>query len=208
MRRQARRVHSKTLKKKTIRHEKRSKAKPKAASHRAKPVFKQVEEDPRVKQAREQYEVAVAHLNAQKYEKAMAGFEKVLSCPSPELAERARVHINMCRLRIERRPVTLKTADDHYNFAVAKINTGHLEEAEEHLTKALKQMPKAGHIHYALAAVQAKRSDIEAALESLKTAIGYDGGNRYLARSDEDFAVMFEDPRFADLVYPEKGAEG
>ncbi len=46
--------------------------------------------------------------------------------------------------------------------------------------------------------------DIESALENLKTAIDLEPRNRYLARNDRDFTALTEDPRFADLVYPEK----
>lgn len=162
-------------------------------------------EDPRIKLAREQYEAAVGWLSTHKYERALGLFEKVLQSPSAELAERARVHLTVCRQRMERKaPPAFKTAEDHYNYAVAQINAGNLADAEEHLHKAMKLTPRAGHLYYALAAVLSLRRDVESSLQSLKQAIDLDPRTRLLARSDNDFHTLYEDPRFADLVYPER----
>lgn len=199
MKRQAKRLtKAKLLKIKPLRA--------KARTTRARPRLPKparIIEDPRVVLAREQYATAVGYFNAQKYQKAVSLFEKVLTGPCAELAERARVHINMCRKRLERPTVQLRTAEDHYNYAVAQINAGRLSEAEDHLKRALKQMPKGDHFYYALAAVQSLRGEVDTALNNLKAAIDLDPRNRYLARNDGDFAALYEDPRFADLVYPE-----
>ncbi len=204
MKRQAKRDNrSKLLKKKRIAISSRS-GKTVRARSRAAP---KIVEDPRLKLVREQYEAAVRSLNQQKYSKAISLFEKIVLAPFPDLAERARVHLNICRQRLERPSVQLRTPEDHYNYAVAKINAGELEEAEAHLERALKHMPKADHVHYALAAVKSLRGDVEGALARLKAAIELEPRNRYLARNDRDFAALFEDPRFADLIYPEKGTE-
>lgn len=161
-------------------------------------------EDPRARQAREQYEAAVRLFQEQKFEKAKALFEKAMAGPSAELAERARVHLATCVQRLERHTAPIRTPDDHYNVAVALINSGRLSEAEQHLNKALKLTPRSDYAYYALAAVQSLRGDVEGALENLKTAIDLEPRNRYLARNDRDFTALTEDPRFADLVYPEK----
>ena len=160
--------------------------------------------DRRASLAIEQYEAALRLLQEQKFEKAKTLFEKVMAGPSPELAERARVHLSTCKQRLERHVVPIRTPEDHYNVAVALINSGRLEEAEQHLQRALKLTPRADHAYYALAAVQSLRGDIEGALENLKTAIDLEPRNRYLARNDRDFTALTEDPRFADLAYPEE----
>jgi len=41
-------------------------------------------------------------------------------------------------------------------------------------------------------------------LANLKVAIQLRAENRYHARNDEDFAFLQEDPRFTELLYPEK----
>lgn len=160
-------------------------------------------QDPRTRMAVEQYEAAVRLLQRQKFEKAKVLFEKAMAGPSRELADRARVHLNICEQRLKRRIVPIRTPEDHYNVAVALINSGRLEEAEQHLNRALKLTPRADHVYYALSAVQSLRGDIEGALENLRTAIDLEPRNRYLARNDRDFTALTEDPRFADLVYPE-----
>jgi tetratricopeptide (TPR) repeat protein len=163
-----------------------------------------IERERRARQALEQYETAVRSLREQKFEKAKALFEKVVAGPVLELADRARIHLNTCRQRIEGQNLALKGPDDHYNIAVALINVGRLDEAEQHLGKVLKSQPRADHAYFALAAICSLRGEIEHALKNLKTAIELEPRNRYLVRNDADFAALAEDPRFADLAYPEK----
>jgi len=152
----------------------------------------------------EKYEAAVRLLQQQKFEKAKVLFEKVMATAPPELLDRARVHLNTCRQRLERHAAPIRTPEDHYNMAVALINSGNLEDAEQHLNRTLKLTPRADHAYYALAAVQSLKGDVENALDNLKTAIDLQPRNRYLARNDRDFTALTEDPRFAELAYPEK----
>ena len=160
-------------------------------------------QDPRARLAVEQYEGAVRLLQQQKFEKAKMLFQKAMAGPTGELTDRARMHLSICEQRLRRHSVPIRTPEDHYNVAVALINSGRLEEAEQHLNRVLKLTPRADHVYYALSAVQSLRGDIEGALENLRIAIDLEPRNRYLARNDRDFTAMTEDPRFADLVYPE-----
>ena len=207
-RRPARVATAKSLRrKKVLAHSRRRRGVPLAskATRRQAPKVSQIPlQDPRASQAVEQYEAAVRLLQQQKFEKAKALFEKAMAGPSRELAERARVHLNICEQRLKRHSAPIRTPEDHYNVAVALINSGRLEEAQQHLTRVLKLTPRADHVYYALSAVQSLRGNIEGALENLKTAIDLEPRNRYLARNDRDFTALTEDPRFADLVYPEK----
>jgi tetratricopeptide (TPR) repeat protein len=99
----------------------------------------------------------------------------------------------------------LKTADDYYNYAVTLINSRRLQEAAEHLEKALAMAPRADHIHYALAAALALLGNAQAAYERLKTAIDLEPRNRYLARSDSDFAGILDYAPLASLLQLERG---
>ncbi len=202
------RVASKSLKRKRLLvHNKRRKSVAlagKSRRHKQPSVAHIQVQDPRARQAVEQYEAAVRLMQQQKFEKAKTLFEKAMAGPSPELTERARVHLNICEQRLKKQIAPIRTPEDHYNLAVALINSGRLEEAEQHLNRVLKLNPRADHVYYALSAVQSLRGDIESALENLKTAIDLEPRNRYLARNDRDFTALTEDPRFADLVYPEK----
>src|SRR5579885_3665811 len=79
-----------------------------------------------------------------------------------------------------------------------------LDDPRESLLKARKAAPKADHIHYALAALDCLTGEADSALANLKVAIELKPENRFHARNDEDFGFLNEDPRFTELLYPEK----
>ncbi len=161
--------------------------------------------DPQVQQQLKQYEEGVRLFQQQKFHKARQEFERVVSGPSRELADRARVHLRICIQRIERPPAASpRTAEDHYHRGVAMMNLGHWDEARDHLERARKLAPKADHVIYALAALDCLTGEADAALDKLKLAIELRPENRYHARNDEDFAFLQEDPRFTELLYPER----
>lgn len=161
--------------------------------------------DPRVQQQLKQYEEAVRYFQQQKFHKAKQALEKVLCGPGKELNDRAQVHLRICEQRISR-PLTpvLRTPESRYHHGVAMMNLGRWDEAREHLDKARKLAPKADYIYYALAALDCLTGEAEAALEKLGVAIDLRPENRYHARNDEDFAFLQEDPRFTELLYPER----
>ena len=80
------------------------------------------------------------------------------------------------------------------------------DDARAALEKALKMSPKADYVVYALAALDCLTGETESAMENLKQAIALRPENRYLARNDEDFAYLQDDPRFTELLYPEGSA--
>ena len=107
-------------------------------------------------------------------------------------------------LRIPLEFPALKSAEDHYTQGVALMNLGRWDEAREHFDRARKSAPKAYHIVYAMAALDCLTGEADSALENLKLAIQLRPENRYHARNDEDFSFLQEDPRFTELLYPEK----
>ncbi len=165
--------------------------------------------DPRVQQQLKQYEEAVRHFNQQKFHKAKQYLEKVIAGPGKELADRAQMHLRVCEQRISRLPgPSLRTPEDHYQAGVAMMNLGRWDEAREHLLKARKLAPKADYVFYAMAALDCLTGEAESAMENLKVAIALRPENRYHARNDEDFAFLQEDPRFTELLYPEREGAG
>jgi len=151
------------------------------------------------------YEEALSLFNQQKYHRAEEGLKRVAEGPSKELADRARVHLRICEQRISRLPAPApKTAEDHYTQGVALMNLGRWDEAREHLDRARKAAPKADHIVYAMAALDCLTGEADSAMENLKIAIQLRPENRYHARNDEDFSFLQEDPRFTELLYPER----
>jgi tetratricopeptide (TPR) repeat protein len=161
--------------------------------------------DPRVQAQLKLYDEALTLFHQQKFARAKEELEEVLKGPSKELADRARMHVKIAEQRmkpsLEQNP---RTAEEHYQRGVAMMNIGRWDDARESLLKARKAAPKADHIHYALAALDCLTGEAESAMANLKIAIQLRPENRYHARNDEDFAFLQEDPRFTELLYPEK----
>lgn len=161
--------------------------------------------DPRVQAQLKIYDEALALFHQQKFAKAKQELEKVLEGPSKELVDRARMHLKIAEQRMkpahEQNP---RTAEEHYQRGVAMMNVGRWDEARESLDKARKGAPRADYVHYALAALDCLTGEAESAMKNLKVAIELRPENRFHARNDEDFAFLQEDPRFTELLYPEK----
>jgi tetratricopeptide (TPR) repeat protein len=153
------------------------------------------------------YEEALRQFQQQKWPRAKELFERVLEGPAKDLTDRAQMHLRVCAQRIAPVAVPMpKTAEDHYTQGVALMNMGRWDEARDHLDRARKAAPKADHIVYALAALDCLTGEADSAMENLKLAIQLRPENRYHARNDEDFSFLQEDPRFTELLYPERDA--
>jgi tetratricopeptide (TPR) repeat protein len=161
--------------------------------------------DPRVQAQMKIYEEAMGLFHQQKFQRAKQELEKVLEGPSKELADRARMHLRIVDQRMKpSADLNPKSPEDHYQRGVAMMNLGRWDEARESLEKARKLAPKLDHVHYALAALDCLTGEADSAMANLKVAIELRPANRYHARNDEDFAFLQEDPRFTELLYPEK----
>ena len=161
--------------------------------------------DPRVREQQKLYEEAMRHFQEQKFGKAKQALEKVLEGPSRELVDRAQVHLRICERRISRSVETApRTAEEHYHHGVAMMNLGRWEDSRQALERARKIAPKADYVIYALAALDSLTGEVESAMTHLKLAIELRPENRYHARNDQDFAYLLEDPRFTELLYPER----
>jgi tetratricopeptide (TPR) repeat protein len=161
--------------------------------------------NPEVQKQLKTYEEAVQYFQQQKFHKAKQSLEKVAVGPSKELADRAQLHMKVCDQRIARTPATSpRTPDEYYHHGVAMMNVGRWDEAREHLERAHKGAPRSDYVIYALAALDCLTGEADSAIENLKLAISLRPENRYHARNDEDFAFLQEDPRFTELLYPER----
>jgi tetratricopeptide (TPR) repeat protein len=169
----------------------------------------QLQVDPAVVQQLKSYEEALQYFQQQKYAKSKPIFEKVLAGPNKEFADRAKVHLRIAEKRIQPTGTTTpRSLEDHYQHGVTMMNLGRWDEAREHLTRARKLAPKADYVIYALAALDCLTGEAESAMENLKIAIQLRPENRYHARNDEDFAFLQEDPRFTELLYPDRDSSG
>lgn len=153
------------------------------------------------------YEAAVRLMHAEKFEEARSEFDRlIVAYPAEtELADRANVLIQACENRLQEAQAgpRLKGANDYYEVAVAEMNNGALDEAKEHLEHALKLLPTADHVLYALGALAALRGERETALDYLSRSIERREENRFLAVNDVDFESLAEDPAFLELVSAE-----
>ena len=165
--------------------------------------------DPLFEQQLKLYEQAVQHFQAQKLAKAKELLEKAIAGPSKELADRALIHLRVTEQRMAKQAApALRSPEEYYQAGVAMMNLGRWDEARDHLLRAKKLAPKADFVFYAMAALDCLTGEAESAMENLKTAIQLRPENRYHARNDEDFAFLQEDPRFTELLYPEREASG
>ncbi len=119
-----------------------SAATPEGKNRGAKPM--KVTEDPRFAQAVQNYEAGLKALQIHKYDKAKAYFEKVLAGPSPELADRAHVHLNSCNQQMNRVSTTFKTPEEQFDYAVSLMNMGDYVTARENFDTLDAKVRQAG----------------------------------------------------------------
>jgi tetratricopeptide (TPR) repeat protein len=152
-------------------------------------------------------EAGIKQMYAEDYEKAIKSFNKVI-IDFPDEAEiqaSAKARIQACEKKMfERARAVFRSADDHYNVAIAMLNKRDLDSALSHLQSALKLAPKGDHILYAMAAASALKGNNDQALTYLKQSIHHRPENRFQAAQDRDFATLNEDPVFKELLSAEK----
>lgn len=153
------------------------------------------------------FDHAIARFQAGDFQRALRYFKEVAEGPQVELRHAATMHMRMCEQRLARPAASPKTAEDHYNLAVALINQRQLAPAEEHLRQAIAQSPNGDHLHYALALCRGLSGDLSGAFTSLQQAVTLQPRNRSLARNDPDFAEIGRRPPLADLLRPPKGLD-
>ena len=178
-------------------------ATPKAESRKSAPD----EQQQRFAHTLQGYEQALKLLQTQKFDKAKVLFEKVIESGISELADRAKVNINICNQQLDQIQNTFHTPEEHYDFAVSLMNLGDFVTAREHLETLSAQRPGLDFVWYGLAVLECLTGRTTESLQHLAEAIRLNPGNRFQARNDSDFRNMADDPRFTELLYPE-GALG
>jgi tetratricopeptide (TPR) repeat protein len=174
-----------------------------ASSHAVRPA--PAKPDPLFTQAVQNYEAGLKAMQSHKFDRAKACLEKVLTGPSKELADRARINLSICDQYVARSSTAFKTVEEHYDYAVALMNNADYDTARDHLEKILKQSPKTDYAVYGLAVLNCLTGRVEEALAHLQNAIKLNVANRFQARNDSDFGKMADDPRFTELLYPDVG---
>src|SRR5258708_3444695 len=177
------------------------KSKVNTTSSRSKaPAKPTVKVDPRFTQAVQNYEAGLKAMQTHKFDRAKTAFNKVLEGPSSELADRARLHLNICDQQLARTSTSFKTPEEHYDYAVSLMNGGDYDSARSHLEKILKQYPKTDYVWDGLAVLDCLTVRIEDCLRQLQQSIKLNAANRFQARHDSDFAKMAVGPGFRELL--------
>jgi len=164
-------------------------------------------DDPRFARAVQNYEAGLKALQAHKYDKAKAFLEKVVAGSSPELADRALVHLTTCNQQMSRASTNFKTAEEQFDYAVSLMNMGDYVTARENFETLTTKFPKLDFIWYGMAALNCLTGRFPEAIANLGEAIRLNPANRYQARNDSDFRNLADDPRFTELLYPDTSAE-
>ncbi|MGO8789573.1 MAG: TPR end-of-group domain-containing protein [Terriglobia bacterium] len=147
------------------------------------------------------FETGVRAFQKQNYGKAAEIFAKLVNAEARDVAERAHVHLRLCRQRTGRTAPLPKSAEDFYALGIACLNAREFGLAVEHLSKADKMKPHQDHIEYALAVSHSLAGNPDAAIVHLEAAFALRPENRIHARRDEDFHGLAADPRFRRLIY-------
>jgi len=166
------------------------------------------EDDPRFAQAVQNYEAGLRFLQTHKYDKAKACFEKVVGGPSPQLNDRAAVHLSVCKQHLDLGAASFKSPEEQYDYAVSLMNTGDYLGAREVFEDMTQKHPTLDYVWYGAGALQCLMGHFPDAISRLSEAIRLNPANRFQARNDVDFKSMADDPRFTELLYPDVSVEG
>jgi len=155
------------------------------------------------------FESAIKLFRQQQFREAKSIFEQATAGPQREISHNAKLHVIMCERRLGKPEVKFDTLDDHYNYAIERLNARDLDMARKHLDCAMQLIHKDGntskdHLYYALALCAGISGDADSAFENLKQAIELNPVNRMAARQDSDLAPIVQQPRIQQLLYPEK----
>jgi len=159
--------------------------------------------DAQLAAAFQHYQAAVQLLQQGRFDRALAAFEKLQTDAPMEIKERCRVYIVTCHRQLAKTNLTFTTPEEHFDFAVARLNNGYYDEARDHFNNILAQVPEADYVFYGLALLNAVTGQSQECLANLGRAIELNPRNRLQARVDNDFQSMLDDPRFTELLYPE-----
>ncbi len=113
-----------------------------------------------------------------------------------ELVDRAQIYLTIAQKRPRKEIVHLKDFDDHYNYAVYKVNSGDREGALKILEKALEFKKSEAKVQYLIADVLCLLGRADEGLEALKKAVQKDKQFAVLAQNESDFEPLWDDKRF------------
>ena len=149
------------------------------------------------------YEAAIALMQAGKFDKAHAAFNKMLLNSPGDLADRIRMYTSACLGQAKKSSNNFANLEEQCDYAVYLLNGGNFDDAREQFADIVSVNPAADYAFYGLAVLASLTGDPTGCLDHLTRAIHFNHKNRIQARADSDFQDMADDPRFTELLYPE-----
>lgn len=141
---------------------------------------------------------AVKEFQKGEFDKAAASFKDFIEKypTDKEVVDRAKAYLSIVQKRPKKENPPLKSFEDHYRYAVARINQKDYPGAIKALEKALEYKEQEGLVHYLLADAHNLMGQTDEALELLKKAIQKDKHFAVLAQNETDFETLWEDKKF------------
>jgi len=118
----------------------------------------------------------------------------------PEIIARALSYLQICDREETAHRKPLVTQDQLYGLGVMEHNRGNYDGAISYFRQSLEKNKNADYVYYSLAASQALKNDVNAAVDSLRKAIELNEDNRVYAKNDPDFDPLHIQKDFTDLV--------
>ena len=142
--------------------------------------------------------LAVKEFQKGEFDKAAASFKDFMEKfpADKEVVDRARAYLAIAQKRLKKDSVSLKGVEDHYRYAVARINQKDYPGAVKLLEKALEYKENEGLVYYLLADAHCLMNQADEALELLKKAVQKDKNFAVIAQNEPDFEGLWEDKKF------------
>jgi tetratricopeptide (TPR) repeat protein len=137
-------------------------------------------------------------LQRKQYREAAARFRDLVERFDTEraLLDRARVYLELCERELTRQPPNPQTVEERITAATAALNNDDDATAEKLAKGVLDEHPDDDMALYLLAAVSARRSAIDEALDYLGRAIALSPESGQQARYDPDFDALHDSEQF------------
>lgn len=147
-------------------------------------------------------EKGIKALQKKNYKQASTTFTSLLAKFPTERALRDRTmgYIKTCERMTVAKPKQPTDANEILHLATYHLNRGELEEARAQLDKARRKTSIKMETTYAFALYHAQLGEEEEAMNCLAEAIELDETCKFTARTESDFALFSELPRFRELV--------
>lgn len=141
---------------------------------------------------------AVKEFQKGEFDKAAVSFKDFIDKypAEKEVVDRAKAYLSIVQKRSKKENPPLRSFEDHYRHAVARINQKDYPGAIKALEKALEYKEQEGLVHYLLADAHSLMGQTDEALELLKKAIQKDKHFAVLAQNETDFQTLWEDKKF------------